>query len=151
MESARALSKLLRTESGPLSTSSVHSLLQFPNLAPFPTQSAALRVISAIQSAVVSHSWQSLLRDELQLGGKGKVFTMTEGRSSPLRLGVAALLSALGSVPVAADSGLALVHVDGLSYSADGKRLLVPGHVRLALYSEGCWSKAPGPEHDLMG
>jgi len=44
-----------------------------------------------------------------------------------------------------------LHHVHGLAYSADGKQLLVPSHVGLAVYSAGKWSKAPGPQHDYMG
>ena len=63
---------------------------------------------------------------------------------------VAALLAALAA-PAAADSGVTLMHVHGLSYSADGKQLFIPSHVGMAIYSEGRWSKAPGPEHDLMG
>src|SRR3954465_13556459 len=44
-----------------------------------------------------------------------------------------------------------LVHVHGLSYSGDGKRLMIPSHFGLAIYENGKWSKAPGPEHDYMG
>src|SRR5712691_11180345 len=66
-------------------------------------------------------------------------------------IGVAVLLSALAAAPAAADSGVALVHVHGLSYSADGKQLFIPSHVGMAIYSEGRWSKASGPEHDFMG
>lgn len=44
-----------------------------------------------------------------------------------------------------------LTHVHGLAYSADGKRLMVPSHHGLAVYSGGKWAKAPGPEHDYMG
>jgi photosystem II stability/assembly factor-like uncharacterized protein len=44
-----------------------------------------------------------------------------------------------------------LTHVHGLAYSPDGKQLMIPSHHGLALYSEGKWSKAPGPEHDYMG
>lgn len=44
-----------------------------------------------------------------------------------------------------------LTHVHGLAYSADGKSLYVPSHHGLAIYSEGKWSKAPGPQHDYMG
>lgn len=44
-----------------------------------------------------------------------------------------------------------LTHVHGLAYSADGKTLMVPSHHGLALYREGKWSKAPGPQHDYMG
>ena len=44
-----------------------------------------------------------------------------------------------------------LTHVHGLAYSADGKTLMVPSHHGLALYREGKWVKAPGPQHDYMG
>src|SRR5262245_48438484 len=44
-----------------------------------------------------------------------------------------------------------LTHVHGLAYSADGKRLMVPSHHGLAVYENGKWSKAPGPQHDYMG
>tara|TARA_R110001583_G_C5568727_1_gene401866 strand:+ start:156 stop:1064 length:909 start_codon:yes stop_codon:yes gene_type:complete len=44
-----------------------------------------------------------------------------------------------------------LTHVHGLSWSADGARLYIPSHHGLAVYQEGIWSKAPGPEHDFMG
>jgi photosystem II stability/assembly factor-like uncharacterized protein len=44
-----------------------------------------------------------------------------------------------------------LTHIHGLAYSADGKRLFVPSHHGLAVYSDGRWSKTAGPEHDYMG
>ena len=44
-----------------------------------------------------------------------------------------------------------LTHVHGLAYSADGKKIYIPSHHGLAIYSEGKWSKAPGPQHDYMG
>src|SRR6266446_10705803 len=44
-----------------------------------------------------------------------------------------------------------LVHVHGLAYSPEGKRLMIPSHVGLAVYEDGRWSKAPGPQHDYMG
>lgn len=44
-----------------------------------------------------------------------------------------------------------LEHVHGLAYSADGKRLMIPSHHGLAVYGDGKWSKAPGPQHDFMG
>jgi photosystem II stability/assembly factor-like uncharacterized protein len=44
-----------------------------------------------------------------------------------------------------------LTHVHGLAYSADGKRLMIPSHHGLAIYQNGKWSKAPGPQHDYMG
>ncbi|MEO6271167.1 MAG: F510_1955 family glycosylhydrolase [Lautropia sp.] len=46
---------------------------------------------------------------------------------------------------------MALTHVHGLSYSDDGKRLLIPSHHGLAVFSDGRWSKAQGAAHDYMG
>lgn len=46
---------------------------------------------------------------------------------------------------------LTLMHVHGLAWSADGKRLMIPSHHGLAVYENGSWSKAPGPQHDFMG
>jgi hypothetical protein len=50
-----------------------------------------------------------------------------------------------------AQAGVTLTHVHGLAYSADGKRLMIPSHHGLAIYENGKWSKAPGPQHDYMG
>jgi len=44
-----------------------------------------------------------------------------------------------------------LFHIHGLSYSADGKNLYIPSHFGLAVYENGRWRKAAGPEHDYMG
>ena len=55
------------------------------------------------------------------------------------------------SFAAVAHAQVTLVHAHGLSYSADGKRLMIPSHFGLAIYENGKWSKAPGPEHDYMG
>ena len=55
------------------------------------------------------------------------------------------------ALPASAASSVTLMHVHGLSYSADGKRIFVPSHNGIAIYSGGKWSKAAGPEHDYMG
>lgn len=44
-----------------------------------------------------------------------------------------------------------LHHVHGLAFTPDGRTLVVPAHIGLALYRDGRWTKAPGPEHDFMG
>lgn len=44
-----------------------------------------------------------------------------------------------------------LRHAHGLGFSADGSRILIPNHYGVAVYSEGRWSKVPGPAHDYMG
>lgn len=63
----------------------------------------------------------------------------------------AILLSLLLLPAIAAHASVTLTHVHGLAYSADGKRLMVPSHHGLAVYEDGKWRKAPGPEHDYMG
>lgn len=60
-----------------------------------------------------------------------------------------ALLLAVLAAPALAQ--VTLHHVHGLAYSPDGKRLMIPSHHGLAIYENGKWSKAPGPEHDYMG
>lgn len=55
------------------------------------------------------------------------------------------------ALPASAASLVTLTHVHGLSYSADGKRIIVPSHDGIAAYSSGKWSKAAGPAHDYMG
>jgi hypothetical protein len=50
-----------------------------------------------------------------------------------------------------AQQSVTLTHVHGLAYSPDGKRLMIPSHHGLAVYENGKWSKAPGPQHDYMG
>ena len=57
----------------------------------------------------------------------------------------------VGLLAATARAEVTLVHVHGLSYSGDGKRLMIPSHFGLAIYENGKWSKAPGPEHDYMG
>lgn len=67
----------------------------------------------------------------------------------PLVLVAVALAGAVSAA--GAQSAVTLTHVHGLSYSADGKRLMIPSHHGLAVYERGKWSKAPGPQHDFMG
>jgi hypothetical protein len=75
-------------------------------------------------------------------------------RRQPL-LVFALLLAALPGAPDEARAqnagAVTLTHVHGLSYSADGKQLMVPSHHGLAVFRDGKWSKAPGPSHDYMG
>lgn len=67
-----------------------------------------------------------------------------------IRLFVAAILAGAAFIATAQQT-VTLTHVHGLAYSADGKQLMIPSHHGLAVYSNGRWSKAPGPEHDYMG
>lgn len=60
-------------------------------------------------------------------------------------------LLAFAGAPASAQSAATLAHVHGLSYSADGRKLVIPSHHGLAVYENGKWSKAPGPQHDYMG
>ena len=64
---------------------------------------------------------------------------------------LALALGVLAASPIRAGEPVMLMHVHGLSYSADGKQLLIPSHHGLAVYADGRWSKAAGPAHDYMG
>ncbi|MDP3760652.1 MAG: glycosyl hydrolase [Ramlibacter sp.] len=73
-------------------------------------------------------------------------------RQRPLHAWMLALtLGVLAASPVRADLPVTLTHVHGLSYSADGKQLLILSHNALSVYADGRWSKAAGPAHDYMG
>src|SRR5207237_6723611 len=76
--------------------------------------------------------------------------TMNHLRETNMHYAIAALLAAL-TIAIAPARADLLTHVHGLAYSADGKRLIIPSHHGLAIYENGKWSKAPGPEHDYMG
>jgi BNR/Asp-box repeat len=65
------------------------------------------------------------------------------------RITILLLIAALA--PATQAQPVTLHHVHGLAYSADGKQLMIPSHHGLAVYENGKWSKAPGPEHDYMG
>lgn len=67
----------------------------------------------------------------------------------PARLLMAVVAAAM-PLP-GAPAEVTLTHVHGLVYSADGKRLYIPSHHGLAVYGNGKWTKAPGPQHDYMG
>lgn len=64
---------------------------------------------------------------------------------------LALALAGVALPPARAEASLTLVHVHGLSYSADGRQLMIPSHHGLAVYSDGRWTKAEGPAHDYMG
>jgi photosystem II stability/assembly factor-like uncharacterized protein len=68
---------------------------------------------------------------------------------STLFLAAAALVGV--TFAAGAQQAVTLTHVHGLAYSGDGKRLMIPSHHGLAVYSGGKWSMAPGPQHDYMG
>ena len=64
---------------------------------------------------------------------------------------LALMLGVATTAPVHAGEPVTLMHVHGLSYSADGRQLLIPSHHGLAVFENGRWSKAAGPAHDYMG
>ncbi|TVT83938.1 F510_1955 family glycosylhydrolase [Pseudomonas sp. H3(2019)] len=61
------------------------------------------------------------------------------------------MLMGLTHLTADAATTITLKHVHGLAFSQDGQQLSIPSHDGLALYRDGHWSKAPGPEHDYMG
>src|SRR6266542_2184755 len=72
-------------------------------------------------------------------------------KEKSMHYAIPALLMAAAIAAAAPARADLLTHVHGLAYSADGKRLLIPSHHGLAVYENGRWSKAPGPQHDYMG
>lgn len=68
------------------------------------------------------------------------------------RLTIASLVAgSMSLAPALAGAAVTLTHVHGLSYSADGARIVIPSHDGLAVFGNGRWSNAPGPQHDYMG
>ena len=65
-------------------------------------------------------------------------------------LALAAGAALLGAAAIARPQQI-LHHVHGLAFTPDGKALVVPAHVGLAVYRDGRWERAAGPAHDLMG
>ena len=72
-------------------------------------------------------------------------------RWNRIRYLVLFLAAATAVTAALAQPAVTLTHVHELSYSADGKQLMLPSHHGLAVYESGKWSKAPGPQHDYMG
>lgn len=70
-------------------------------------------------------------------------------RAHKLLAGAFAVLIALSATNAAAN--VTLTHVHGLAYGGDGTRIYVPSHHGLAVYEDGKWRKAAGPQHDFMG
>src|SRR5260221_42778 len=61
------------------------------------------------------------------------------------------LVGLASAIATQAAAQVTLMHVRGLAYSPDGKRLMIPSHHGLAVYENGKWSKAPRPQHAHMG
>src|SRR4029077_13978912 len=105
------------------------------------------RALSVLRAAALADLRRRGNGDEFGLGGVERApAAQGEAVSTARAFAAAVLLSAS-----AAHAEVALMHVHGLAYSADGKRLMIPSHHGLAIYENGKWSKAPGPEHDYMG
>lgn len=77
-----------------------------------------------------------------------------QSTASKLFAVVLVLGAGMANTPAVAVEPVALTHIHGLAYSADGNRLMIPSHDGLAIYEtdgKGRWSKADGPTHDYMG
>lgn len=72
-------------------------------------------------------------------------------RSARRRAGVIAAVALASLMPVSGQAIVELRHAHGIGYSADGSRILVADHFGIAIYSEGRWSRVPGPANDFMG
>jgi photosystem II stability/assembly factor-like uncharacterized protein len=67
------------------------------------------------------------------------------------RTGIAIAALAWLAALSAASAETVLHHVHGLAFTPDGKALMVPAHIGLAVYRDGRWTTAPGDPHDFMG
>lgn len=63
----------------------------------------------------------------------------------------AAMSAALASPAGASTPPVKLIHIHGLSFSADGSKLYIPDHRGVAVYAAGRWSTLPGAPDDYMG
>lgn len=64
----------------------------------------------------------------------------------------AAVINKAGtSVKLETPAQVELMHIHGLSYSADGQEIFIPSHHGIAVYAHGGWSIMAGPKHDYMG
>ena len=66
----------------------------------------------------------------------------------PLRIAILAVAFLMPAIAHAAQPVI-LTHSHGLTYSADGKQLIISSHEGLAIYADERWSTAPGPAHDF--
>lgn len=64
---------------------------------------------------------------------------------------IGAVLLAAAALAVRAQPTLFHDHGHGLSFSSDGKALLAPSHVGLAIYEGGAWREATGPVQGFSG
>jgi photosystem II stability/assembly factor-like uncharacterized protein len=81
---------------------------------------------------------------------------ITQARNAYRRLAALGIRAALiGSVALAgcagAESDITLPDIHGLAYNGDGTKLYVAVHDGLVVFSDGRWSRGPGPRHDYMG
>lgn len=87
------------------------------------------------------------------LGAAGIVALLVLGWQ-PLAM-AATTATAISKVSASAQIGSAarveLMHIHGLSYSPDGKQILIPSHHGIAIYTPDHWSIMAGPKHDYMG
>jgi len=67
------------------------------------------------------------------------------------RVGIIVAVALASLTPVSAQGIVELRHAHGIGYSADGRHILVSDHFGITVYSEGRWSRVPGPADDFMG
>lgn len=78
------------------------------------------------------------------------VFAADPASTSHVGLGMIQLVDrAAGTATVAQEPILRYVH--GMSFTPDGKTLVIPKHAGLAAYREGRWSQVYGPAHEFTG
>lgn len=72
-------------------------------------------------------------------------------RRTTIRALLLILLSPLAAAAASHRADPLLFHVHGLSFSSDGKALLVPSHAGLAVFRDGSWTEESGFTRDFTG
>lgn len=78
-----------------------------------------------------------------------KIFMIT--LVAALTFGLAACSGSTAEESGSHHGNSAFMHIHGLGYSPDGKRLIIPVHDGLRVYENDQWSEGSGDKHDYMG
>jgi phosphoribosyl-AMP cyclohydrolase len=61
------------------------------------------------------------------------------------------VITGTAAIGASGSSNITLEHIHGLGYSPDGKRIMVPAHNGIKVFSEDHWNHGKGEKHDYMG
>lgn len=102
-------------------------------------------LISSVGKATIC---SELISQKQQLKGETNLINLKV--SSALLVALIAAVFLVGCSK-AEEAPERIMHIHGLGYSADGKKIYIPSHDGIVVYSESKWNYAPGDKHDYMG